>query len=67
MLVEQLKNHKCSFVAKYEKNSLAFQKNKYLVREIFHRLYPNLEVPSKIPMSRPMTEWLKDWEEPKKK
>ena len=40
--------------------------NKYLVREIFQRLYPNFVIPPKTPMPRPMNEWLKDWEGPKR-
>lgn len=39
-------------------------RSKYLVREIFERLYPNFEVPEKIPMPRPMNEWFKDWTGP---
>lgn len=35
--------------------------NKYLVREIFHRLYPHLDVPKKIPMPRATNEWFKNW------
>lgn len=38
--------------------------NKYLVREIFQRLYPDYEVPKKVPMPRPMNEWMKDWKGP---
>ena len=38
--------------------------NKYLVREVFERLYPDFEVPTKIPMPRPMNEWLKNWTGP---
>ena len=35
--------------------------NKYLVREIFNRLYPNWEIPAKTPMPRPLNEWMRDW------
>ena len=35
--------------------------SKYLVREIFDRLYPGWDIPAKIPMPRPMNEWLRDW------
>ena len=35
--------------------------NKYLIREVFSRLYPGLEIPPKTPMPRPMNEWLSDW------
>jgi len=38
--------------------------NKYLVREVFHKLYPGFEVPPKTPMPRPMDQWLGDWEGP---
>ena len=40
--------------------------SKYLVREIFKRLYPNIEVPQKISMPRPMEEWLREWDGPKR-
>ena len=38
--------------------------NKYLVREVFKRLYPDFEIPPKTPMPRPMNEWFKDWQGP---
>ena len=38
--------------------------NKYIVREIFKRLYPGWEIPVKTPMPRPMNEWLKTWDGP---
>lgn len=38
--------------------------NKYLVREVFNRLYPNFEIPTKIPMPRPMNEWMMNWDGP---
>lgn len=41
--------------------------NKYLIREIFSRLYTNQEIPVKTPMPRPMEEWLVDWVGPKRK
>lgn len=37
---------------------------KYLVREVFQRLFPGEPVPAKVPMPRPMGEWLKDWTGP---
>lgn len=40
--------------------------NKYLVRELFKRLYPSFEIPDKTPMPRPMNEWLRDWEGPRR-
>lgn len=38
--------------------------NKYLVREVFNDLYPTWEQPEKLPMPRPMDEWLADWSGP---
>lgn len=38
--------------------------NKYLVREVFSRLYPGFAIPAKTPMPRPMNEWFKDWDGP---
>lgn len=35
--------------------------SKYLVREMFKRLYPNMEIPVKISMPRPMAEWFSNW------
>lgn len=40
--------------------------NKYLVREIFNRLYPGWEVPTKTPMPRPLNEWMKNWQGPER-
>ncbi|MCL2792134.1 MAG: asparagine synthase C-terminal domain-containing protein [Spirochaetaceae bacterium] len=40
--------------------------SKYLVRELFKRLYPKVEIPKKIPMPRPMAEWLESWNGPKR-
>lgn len=55
----------------YMGNSLDYNRirsgeNKYLVREIFNRLYKGFEVPPKTPMPRPMNEWLKNWEGPRR-
>lgn len=38
--------------------------NKYLVREVFSRLYEDFTIPAKLPMPRPVNEWLKDWQGP---
>lgn len=38
--------------------------NKYLVREVFNRLYPGWSVPKKTPMPRPMNEWFQSWTGP---
>ena len=38
--------------------------NKYIIRELFKKIYPDITVPDKTPLPRPMTEWLKDWTGP---
>ena len=38
---------------------------KYLLVDVFKKLYPNLEPPRKIPFRRPMDEWLADYIGPK--
>jgi len=37
---------------------------KYLLMEVFRRLYPGLEPPYKVPFVRPMGEWLADYKGP---
>lgn len=38
--------------------------NKYFIRDIFKRLYPEFDIPQKLPMPRPVNEWLKNWKGP---
>jgi len=38
--------------------------NKYLIRELFGKLYSGFEQPTKLPMPRPSNEWYKDWKGP---
>lgn len=40
--------------------------SKYLIRELFHLKYPDLEVPEKIAMPRAVEQWLSDWNGPKR-
>lgn len=40
---------------------------KYMLRELFNKLYPDLGQPKKIPMPRAVTQWLHDWKGPKRK
>lgn len=35
---------------------------KYMIRELFAKKYPNIPVPTKIPMPRATTQWLKDYQ-----
>lgn len=55
---------KTIFNGELDKNLLHSGKNKYLIREIFERLYPNFETPPKTPMPRPTDEWLENWSGP---
>lgn len=41
--------------------------SKYLIREIFKKIYKSSQVPAKIPMPRPMAVWLSDWNGPTNK
>lgn len=38
--------------------------SKYLIRELFRMRYPSLDVPEKLPMSRPADAWMASWEGP---
>ena len=40
--------------------------SKYLLRDLFRKRYPGLEVPEKIAMPRAVNQWMKDWEGPKR-
>ena len=40
--------------------------NKYLVREVFTKLYSSFAIPPKTPMPRPMNEWLANWNGPQR-
>ncbi|MDR1069676.1 MAG: asparagine synthase C-terminal domain-containing protein [Gracilibacteraceae bacterium] len=40
--------------------------SKYLVREVFKRLYPDTAMAEKTPMPRPMDEWLENWSGPRR-
>lgn len=39
---------------------------KYLIRELMHMKYPEIPVPNKNPMPRPVDEYFKTWEGPKR-
>ena len=62
-----------SFVAPYasthldlplDYNRIRQGENKYLIREIFDRLYKDIQAPEKIPMPRATEQWLKNWNGP---
>lgn len=37
---------------------------KYLIRELMHTKYPEIPVPNKVPMPRPVDSYFKDWQGP---
>lgn len=37
---------------------------KYIIRDLFKELYPDVEMPAKIPMPRPVNEWFAKWKGP---
>lgn len=39
---------------------------KYLIRELMAKKYPEIPVPNKVPMPRPVDEYFKSWEGPKR-
>ena len=39
---------------------------KYLIRELMHKKYPEIPVPNKVPMPRPVDIYFKDWEGPQR-
>lgn len=39
---------------------------KYLIRELMHKKYPEIPVPNKVPMPRPVDEYFKSWTGPKR-
>ena len=38
--------------------------SKYLLRRVFRDLFPDHDVPEKIPFARPMSQWMADWSGP---
>ena len=64
----------CSIVAPFEELSLDVPLDiqrirsgepKYILNEVFQTLCPGLEIRTKIPFARPVTQWLSDWQGPK--
>ena len=40
--------------------------SKYVLRELYKKKYPSLDIPEKLPMPRSMNVWLNWWEGPKR-
>ncbi|MCL6630809.1 MAG: asparagine synthase C-terminal domain-containing protein, partial [Armatimonadetes bacterium] len=65
----------CDWIAPYEMLRLNCPLNidriragesKYLLREVFCKVHPELEIPPKIAFARPMDTWMKYWAGPKR-
>ena len=48
-------------------NRIRHGESKYIIRELFKMKYPEIPVPEKLPMPRPVDQYFKDWEGPKRK
>ncbi len=55
---------KTELVSPLDLGKIRAGETKYLVREVFRKLYPDMPVPQKIPMPRPVTEWFASWSGP---
>lgn len=64
----------CRMIAPYEELVLGTEldlarirsgESKYILREVFARLYPDLPAPAKVAFARPMDVWLADWRGPR--
>lgn len=47
-------------------NRIRKGENKYMIRDIFRRLYPDFVLPDKLPMPRATDLWLDNWDGPKR-
>lgn len=56
----------CFMDTKIDYERIRHGENKYLVREVFKKLYRDYDVPAKLPMPRPTNEWFKNWKGPKR-
>lgn len=54
----------CKMACPIDYSRIRNGENKYLIREVFHRLYERFDIPVKTPMPRPTNEWFKDWAGP---
>lgn len=49
-----------NFTAPLDYQRIRNGESKYVIREVFHRLYPDMDIPKKIPMPRPVSEWMSE-------
>lgn len=48
-------------------NRIRKGESKYLIRELFAKKYPDINIPEKKPMPRPVDQYFKDWRGPQRK
>lgn len=48
-------------------NRIRKGESKYLIRELFAKKYPDINIPEKNPMPRPVDQYFKDWRGPQRK
>ena len=48
-------------------NRIRNGESKYMIRELFRRKYPEIPVPNKLPMPRPVDQYFANWTGPKRK
>lgn len=48
-------------------NRIRKGESKYLIRELFAKKYPDINIPGKNPMPRPVDQYFKDWRGPQRK
>ena len=51
---------------KLDLNRIRHGEPKYLIRDLMAKKYPEISVPNKVPMPRPVDEYFKNWEGPKR-
>lgn len=57
---------KLKMANKLDLNRVRNGESKYLIRELMHKKYPEISVPNKVPMPRPVNEYFKSWAGPKR-
>ena len=70
-----IRSANCEIIAPFEKMEYPYDldierirggESKYILRSVFKRIFPDLDIPEKIPFARPMDKWLKNWSNPKR-
>ena len=57
---------KLKMIDKFDLERIRNGESKYLIRELFSMKYPNVPVPTKLPMPRPVDNYFAEWDGPKR-